>query len=98
MNETTSAENDRIVDRWERQRQEREALADRLADEYLPDMPKHVADRTFAMAWEHGHSSGESEIESYYIDFADLAVTALHEGKRSIIPPANPAPTSEGGA
>lgn len=81
------AENDRIVDRWERQRQERETLADRLADEYLPDLPKHVADRTFAMAWEHGHASGESDIENYYIDFADLAVTAFTEGKASVFPP-----------
>ena len=85
---THNVEKDRIVDHWARERQEREALADRLADEYLPDLPKHVADRTFALAWEHGHASGESDVENYYIDFADLAVTAFHEGNGSVTPPA----------
>ena len=79
-----STENDAIVSRWERQAREREALADRLADEYLPDLPKPVADKAFALAWEHGHSAGEGEVENYYIDFADLAVTAYHE---RVIPP-----------
>lgn len=27
----------------------------------------------YAMAWEHGHSYGFSEVESYYGDFAELA-------------------------
>jgi hypothetical protein len=80
-----------IVDRWQQERAERVALADRLASEYLPDLPEHVADRTFALAWEHGHASGESEVENYYIDFADLAVTAFHEGKASVTSPGDAA-------
>lgn len=27
----------------------------------------------YAMAWEHGHASGYSEVENYYGDFAELA-------------------------
>lgn len=69
------------MNRFEKQAREREALADRLAREYAPALPDYVADRVFAFAWEHGHASGEGEIESYYIDFADLAVSAFNEGR-----------------
>lgn len=68
-------------ERLQQARRERETLADWLAAEYLPGLPNLVADRTFALAWEHGHAHGVSEVESYYVDFADLAVTAFHEGK-----------------
>jgi hypothetical protein len=56
-------------------------LADTLAADYAADLPKPVADRVFALAWEHGHSSGEGEVEIYYVDFADLAGDAYRAGK-----------------
>ncbi len=30
------------------------------------------ADRLFDLAWEHGHSSGYSEVVNYYEDFVEL--------------------------
>ena len=30
-------------------------------------------DKVFNLAWDYGHSSGHSEVESYYIDLAELA-------------------------
>lgn len=68
------------TDRWERQRQEREALADTLAATYASVLPEHVADKVFALAWEYGHAHGEGEVESHYIDFADLAHSAWLAG------------------
>lgn len=36
-------------------------------------LTKHPkADRLFALAWDHGHSSGYGEVMSYYEDFAEL--------------------------
>ena len=68
------------MNRFEQQAREREALADALAADYGADLPKHVSDRAFALAWEHGHSTGEGEVEAYYIDFADLAGDAFRAG------------------
>lgn len=49
-----------------------------LADEYLSEISETrraaIGERTFALAWEHGHSSGYSEIENYYMDFAGFAI------------------------
>jgi hypothetical protein len=56
----------------------RDDLADMLAAEYASGMPASVSDHIFRLAWEHGHSSGDSEVESYYIDFADLATSAYY--------------------
>lgn len=56
---------------------DRFALA--LAAEYLSEIAEAhveaVAGATFGLAWEHGHSSGYSEIENYYTDFAGFATT-----------------------
>ena len=72
----SEAPNADIAPRLERQQRERDALADSLAATYASGLPKHVADRVFALAWEHGHAYGAGEVENYYIDFADLATTA----------------------
>ena len=72
-----------FTNRFEQQARERESFADSLAAEYAPDLPRHVADRAFALAWEHGHASGEGEVEMYYVDFADLAGDAYRAGKES---------------
>lgn len=54
-----------------------------LAAEYLPaETPTEVADKVFALAWEHGHSSGYSEVESYYIDFAELVHVTVKSFKQ----------------
>jgi hypothetical protein len=55
-------------------------LADKLAADYARDLPKPIADRVFALAWEHGHANGEGEVEFYYVDFADLAGDAYRVG------------------
>lgn len=55
-----------------------QSFAAHLADEYLSDIPEDiraaVGTLTFNLAWEHGHSSGCSDVENYYIDFADFAL------------------------
>lgn len=52
------------------------ALADRLYQEIVAQfgMPRSVGDAVWALAWEHGHSSGFSDVENYYGDFAELAL------------------------
>jgi hypothetical protein len=69
-----------LSNRFEQQAREREELADSLAADYGSDLPKHVSDRAFALAWEHGHSMGAGEVETYYVDFADLAGDAYRAG------------------
>ena len=36
-----------------------------------------VEHEVFMMAWQHGHSGGESEVLSFYADFASVAQSAL---------------------
>lgn len=36
----------------------------------VSDNPK--ADKCYALAWEHGHSSGFSEVASYFSEFVEL--------------------------
>ena len=67
-------------DRFKRQAEERDRLADALAADYAADLPKSVSDRAFSLAWEHGHANGEGDIENYFIDFADLAGDAYRAG------------------
>lgn len=69
-----------LPDRFVRQREERDRLAERLAGDYAKDLPRSVSDRVFSLAWEHGHASGEQDVESYYVDFADLAGDAFRAG------------------
>lgn len=49
-----------------------------LADEYLSEISESrreaIGQRTFELAWEHGHSSGFSGVENYYMDFAGFAL------------------------
>lgn len=50
---------------------ETEASKAKLAAEYqLPRDAKF--ERAWSIAWEHGHSSGLSEVESYFIELVDL--------------------------
>ncbi len=70
-----------IPDRFEQERRRQEDLADRLADDYAPTLPDSVADRIFGLAWEHGHANGEGDVETYYVDFADIAGDAFRAGR-----------------
>lgn len=56
------------------------SLADSLVATYAADLPTIVSDRAFSLAWEHGHSAGEGEVELYFVDFADLAGDAYRAG------------------
>lgn len=50
---------------------ERMAFKERLEKEHgLENHPKK--DRLWALAWEYGHSAGNSEVEMHYGEFADL--------------------------
>lgn len=69
-------------DRFKRQAEERERLADALYADYASDLPKSVADTLFGLAWEYGHANGEGDVESHYVDFADVAGDAYRAGVR----------------
>lgn len=63
---------------WAEEKAIEEGFAAALAEEYLGEISESrrvaIAERTYKLAYEHGHSSGYSEIENYYIDFADFAL------------------------
>lgn len=61
---------------------ERENHIERMFVEYAEPfgVPRSVSDKAYALAWEHGHASGYSEVESYFQDFADLAHVAYERG------------------
>lgn len=48
---------------------------DFLADKYAARLPKTAQNAIWDNAWEYGHSAGYHEVESYYIDLANLAET-----------------------
>lgn len=53
------------------------ALAERyIAPAVDPAHLEAVAGPVYRAAWEQGHSAGYSEVENYYIDFAELATNA----------------------
>lgn len=60
-------------------------IAYRLIAEYAQDLPKAVADKAFRLAWEHGHASGEADVEFYFVDFADLAADAYRAGTQGSV-------------
>lgn len=62
----------------ESQYQPIEDLRPRLAAEHLPGVPHEVTDKVFSKAYELGHSGGDSEIESWYIELAEL-IRGVHE-------------------
>lgn len=37
-------------------------------------------DNLWSLSWAHGHSSGFSEVENYYIELADLALCIKNDG------------------
>ena len=68
----------------------------RLHDEFQKELEKEcdvvghpLASRVFALAWEHGHSSGLSEVANHYDDFvqliAPLEVTIKPDGVGGVI-------------
>lgn len=59
------------------------AFAAALAEEYGTGNPV-VDDKVYSLAWEDGHSSGVSEVENHYLDYAELAQIAFDEGKKSV--------------
>lgn len=64
---------------------EQENHIERMFAEYAEPfgVPRAVADKVYSLAWEHGHSSGYSEVENYYQDFAELARVAYEAGTRA---------------
>jgi hypothetical protein len=62
---------------------ESEFKADLLADEGVSDNP--LADKAYSIAYEHGHSSGMSEVRTEFYDLADLireAAKMIEEARR----------------
>ncbi len=53
-------------------RLEEEFKKDALQYVELSDHPK--AEKTYAMAWDYGHSAGYSEVMNYLVDLADLVL------------------------
>lgn len=53
-------------------------FAAQLAEEYLGEISETrrgpIAERTFQLAWEDGHSSGYYEVENRYMDLAAFAL------------------------
>lgn len=46
-----------------------------LGAEYASSLPHAAQDAVFTLAWEHGHSSGYTEVEGLYAQYATLAET-----------------------
>lgn len=60
-----------FTERRNQAEKERKELKNKLEKKYgVKGYDK--ADRVFELAWEHGHSSGEQDIEFYYADFVAL--------------------------
>lgn len=64
------------------QKAERDAHIERMFMKYAEPfgVPRSVSDRAYSLAWEHGHSSGYSQVENYFQDFAELARVAYEQG------------------
>lgn len=53
---------------------EEEAFRKSMEDKHMPGIGNpRILDAVWKQAWEYGHSNGFSEVESFYIDLADLA-------------------------
>ena len=61
---------------------ERNQLAARLKDEYLPSVTQRVADKVFDKAWEDGHANGVHEVEMHYEEIAVIAQEAWEAGRK----------------
>lgn len=62
---------DAIRERLAREETEKDEQKARLAaDEGIAGHPK--LDALYSLAWQYGHSSGFSEVESYFREFAEL--------------------------
>jgi hypothetical protein len=48
-----------------------------LADTYLPNQNLEIQAKVWEMAWVEGHSSGYSDVENYYVQFADLVLFTI---------------------
>ena len=58
-------------DRWEEERKEHERFKARLFKKHeVENNPKREA--CYKLAWDYGHSSGFSEVESYFSDLVEL--------------------------
>jgi hypothetical protein len=63
--------------KYQARQQERVDMRSRIEADLLPEgLSQAAQDKLWELAWEHGHSSGESEVRYYYGDFADLAEIA----------------------
>jgi hypothetical protein len=69
-----------MSNRWEEARRIEKEIRDWCEEQSpMPNVPQAAKDIVWKLAWEHGHSSGRSEIFFYYDDFADIARTTLTE-------------------
>ena len=62
---------DKLLKHLEERRKKRDYLKSTLAEEYgVEDNPK--LDDLFRLAWSHGHSGGDNEVEFYFSEFVTL--------------------------
>ena len=60
-----------IAARFERERQEKEQLFNKIT---YGDLPLPVRKAIFEKAWELGHSGGTNEVELFYNDLTELQI------------------------
>lgn len=70
--------------RLQQEKAERAALADRLAADFAPSLPRPVTTAVFELAWEYGHANGETEVEIHYVDLVQVALQAFLAGKAAV--------------
>lgn len=63
-----------VAERLYRNMNEKRALRNRLEIKHAIPHMHEKAQRLFELAWEYGHSSGESDVESYYDELVELIV------------------------
>ncbi len=55
-----------------------------LGEEHAPGIPEVAQNKIFSLAWQEGHSSGYNEVETHYVEIAEIAVItaeAIRSGK-----------------
>jgi hypothetical protein len=81
VSQSTIDEAERIQRRAD-ERSRQDLLRRDLRDKYVTaGMPEAVSDRLFEVAWEHGHSSGDHEVEMFYESIKDVVNAAFRAGR-----------------
>lgn len=72
------------IQRRREERERQDLLRRDLRDKYIhPAVPEAVSDRVFETAWEHGHASGNHEVEMFYESMKDAVNAAFRAGKQA---------------